>query len=202
MKISKFFSASVFQQWIPSAIMITLLCGISYTAVQQSLRTSADDPQVQITQDMSDLVATAPDPTAVINSAVKKKIDISKTLAIWGMIFDDSGKMLVSSGQLDGKELTIPKGVFDSTKKYGEDRFTFQPQKGVRHAVVMRHFGGSKPGFLMTARSLQAIEAREDTILQVVVFGWIVSLLVMYLVIAVLQLWEEKKEHHHTTHHS
>ena len=43
--------SKVLVTWFPFAILATLMSALIYLAVQQDLRTAANDPQVQIAQD-------------------------------------------------------------------------------------------------------------------------------------------------------
>lgn len=65
---------------------------------------------------------------------------------------EDAGRPVVSSGTLDGKPPTLPRGVFVYTAKAGEDRVTWQPRSGVRQAVVVRRIAGSIAAALVLVR--------------------------------------------------
>ena len=101
------------------------------------------------------------------------KVDIASSLAPYVILFDTTGKPVASSGQLDGKMPTIPPGVFEYVRQNGEDRFTWQPQVGVRSAVVVTKFTGVSSGFVLAGRSLREVEKREDHSMMLILLGWI-----------------------------
>jgi len=49
----------VLKQWLPLAIVIKLLCGLVYVAVQQEVRLSANDPQIGMAEDLAAASPTA-----------------------------------------------------------------------------------------------------------------------------------------------
>jgi hypothetical protein len=102
------------------------------------------------------------------------------------IIFNANGIPIASSAQLDGQTPTIPSGVFDYVRQNGEDRFTWQPQTGVRSAVVVTQNKGSNSVFVLAGRSLREVEKREDNLMLVLVAGWVVMILVTFVATAIL----------------
>jgi hypothetical protein len=164
---------SILKIWIPLAVTITALSGLIYLAVQQDIRIGANDPQIQISEDVSRQISTGENPLDFIPPI---KVEISKSLANYIVIFDDKGKLIGSSAVLDNKEPTIPQGVFDQTKALGQTRFTWQPRAGVRSAVVVTYFKGPTNGYVMVGRSMREIEKRIDNIQLIVFLAWAVTL--------------------------
>jgi hypothetical protein len=169
MKIKNPFKSSapmlvkVLVNWLPVAFVSTVICFLVYGTVQQSLRLSANDPQTQIAQDGAAALSSGLDPNSVNLNA---NIDMATSLASFVIIFDDKGKVVTSSTILNGKTPVPPMGVFDYTRKNGSDRFTWQPQKGVRVAAVVVPFKGSTvSGFVLAGKSLTEVESRENKIL-------------------------------------
>jgi hypothetical protein len=58
-------------------------------------------------------------------------------------------------------------------RAHGEDRITWQPAEGVRHAIVVDRYQG---GFVVGGRSLTAVERNEDALLRWVVIGWLAGI--------------------------
>jgi len=162
-----------FIYFLPLAATITLLCGLIYTEIQQNLRMSANDPQIQIAEDYASLLTNGTNPQFLVPQL---KIDISKSLGPYVIIFNENGDAILSSAILDNKIPTPPKSVFDSVKKYGETRITWQPKIGVRSATVITRFTGAKPGFILAGRSIREVEIREDNALKITFLGWIVTM--------------------------
>ena len=174
---------SIFQSCLLIAIVVSGLAGLLYVTVQQVVRSAADDPQIQMAED----AATALNNGEQMQSIVPVgKVDIATSLALYMIIFDINGKPVVSSAQLNGQVPTIPPGVFDAVRQHGEDRITWQPQPGVRSAVVVVQFHGSGGGFVLAGRSLREVEKREDDLLHIDLLGWAAILIVSFLASALL----------------
>ena len=165
------------------AVIVTGLSGLTYTAIQQDLRQSADDPQIQMAEDTAAKLA---DGQQLQNVVPSEKVDIATSLAPYIIVFDASGKPIASSALLDGQTPTIPSGVFDYVRQHGEDRITWSPQSGVRSAIVVTQFHGPNPGFVLAGRSLREVEIREDNILKIIFAGWIAILVVTFLATALI----------------
>nr|HET6901245.1 hypothetical protein [Ktedonobacteraceae bacterium] len=165
---------TILKHWLLIAVIITGFSGLLEATVQQVIRQAADDPQIQMAEDIA---AALTDGQQVQNVVPAEKVDIAKSLATYIIVFDANGKAIASSAQLDGQIPTLPAGVFDYVKHNGEDRITWQPQTGVRSAIVVTQFQGSSSGFVLAGRSLREVEKREDDILQIILVGWVAILL-------------------------
>ena len=174
---------AILQHWLLVAIVITGLIGLLYTTFQQSLRQGANDPQIQMSEDAAAKLA---DGQPVQNVVPSEKVDIASSLAPYLIIFDANGNPIASSAQLESQIPKIPAGVFDSVRQKGEDRITWQPQTGVRSAIVVKQFKGSTSGFVLAGRSLREVEKREDDLLQILVAGWVVMMVVTFVATAIL----------------
>lgn len=151
-------------------LLSTLVFGTIYTVAQQNIRTSANDPQIQIAEDMAEALNNGSDTTGIFPVT---KIDIAKSLAPFVIIFDTNGKTVMSSGFLDGKIPVPPNGVFTYTSQVGEDRITWQPAQAIRIAAVITKYNG---GFVLAGRSLREIEKREDQVFYFAGFAWLASI--------------------------
>jgi hypothetical protein len=142
----------IIKKWLPLIAVITLLCGLIYLSVQQSLRWGANDPQIQMAEDSAASLAAGGMPESVLPPA---QVEISTSLAPFMVIYGAAGQPLVSSGLLHGAVPNLPTGVFDYTRQNGEDRVSWQPEPGVRVAAVVVAYGGAQPGFVLAGRSLR-----------------------------------------------
>lgn len=149
--------------------LITLFSGLIFISSQQVLRLLADDPQIQITQDVAASLKAGADPTQLSPS----QLDIKTSVAPFVIIYDKSGKALAASGQLDNKTPVPPKEVFDKAKNSGQNRFTWEPASGVKHAAIVASYD---KGFVLAARSLMQTEERLKAILMIVGLGWILGM--------------------------
>lgn len=152
--------------------VITMIFVTMYAVVQQDERQSANDPQIQIAEDAAASLDSGGSFQSII---LPTRIDIAKSLSVFTAAFDDSGKPLGSSGYLNDELPTLPPGVFDYMRSEGEDRFIWQPEKGVRDAVVVAKYSG---GFVMAGRSLREVEKRESGLLTMVFASWAVSMVI------------------------
>ena len=174
---------TILKYWLVTAVTIIGLVGLCYTAVQQDIRQSANDPQIQMAEDIAAKLA---DGQAIQNVVPSEKVDIAKSLAPYIIVFDATGKPLASSAQLAGQIPTLPAGVTDYVKQNGENRITWQPQSGVRSAIVVTQFKGSISGFVLVGRSLREVEFLEDHILQLLIFGGIGMLFTTFLATVII----------------
>lgn len=159
-------------RWLCTVILVTIFAFLIYGSVQHVLRMSANDPQIQISQDFAVELSQG--------KAVRvgeDKIDIEKSLSTYVIIFDSNLNPVTSSAVLDGKTPVLPQGVFGYAGKNGENRFTWQPKNGVRSAAVLVSFGGKNPGYVLVGRSLREVEKREQDLAIEVVTAWVVALM-------------------------
>ncbi len=193
--------------WLPLAIAIIIMSGLIYVVVQQNYRMTANDPQIQIAQDIAvalnkgDVQAEAivpPTPTS----------EIATSLSTFVAIYSATGTPIGSSAAIDGKLPTIKESVLAMAKKTGENRVTWQPQAGVRIAAVITTYkNATESGFILVGRSLKETDIR---IAQLGIMTAIASLIALAL--SFLVMWQMAKkttamthEHHEHTeehHHS
>ncbi len=185
---------AAFLTWLPFAIIIIIFTGLAYVAVQQNYRMNANDPQIQITQDITNALnqGTAP-PDSIVPP--NPTTDIGQSLQPFVAIYTATGTPIGSSVAVNGKLPTLPSGVFDYVKSHGEERFTWQPSGSVRVAAVVTRFTGQQGGFVLAGRSLKEIEIRESQLTMMAAFAGILALVLTYLVLLYLT---KLPEVHHT----
>jgi hypothetical protein len=164
---------SILRAWLPLAVAITGVCGLVYLTSQQMLRMGANEPQVQIAQDWASMLAQGASPDSVASAP---KVEIATSLSSFVAVYDETGKLVATSGLLRGAPPSLPGGVFEYARNNAEDRVTWQPEPGVRLAAVVDHYGGSKPGFVVAARSLRESERRDSQMLQISALAWLATL--------------------------
>ncbi len=176
--------------WIPLAITSTILCALLYLAVQQHIRQSANDPQIQLAQDRAALLSQNKTLQEVVPST---PVDMRKSLSPFLIVFNDQGQVIASSGQLDGKTPTPPPGIFEYVKTHGEDRITWEPQERVRIAAVVTSFKGDKSGFILAGRSLREVEKRTYQLSIEVLGAWVAALILSLFAVTLLSFPSSKK---------
>jgi hypothetical protein len=159
------------------AVILALVFGFAYSLAQQVLRQSANDPQIQIAEDAARALAIGEDPS-FLHANTYGQVDIAKSLAPFLVTFDNNGKPLVSMATFNGKTPIPPAGTFTYAKKHGEDRFSWQPQKGVRLAAVLVHYSNGREGFALAGRSLTEVEKRSSSLEFLTFWAWLFSVIV------------------------
>lgn len=177
-----------FLNYLLVIIIITIIYGVIYVSVQQSYRSTANDPQIQIVQDLSFKLRQ----NKAVDNYFTDTIDISQSLSTFVVLYDIKGKPIRSSGFLNGKMPELPAGVFDHTKTHHEYAVTWQPQNGVRIALVILNSNVSQVGFVASGRSLQEVEIREANLVTMVLLGWIICM-GLVLLYAVIQFYRTKE---------
>ena len=179
--------SGILRSWLPIATTVVMLSGLVYLAVQQSYRQGANDPQIQIAQDLKETLQNGKSAQDLVGQTITlaTQVDLRKSLASFVIIFDDNGKPIASQAVLDGRIPTPPPGVFSYTKTKKEDRFSWEPKPGVREATVLLRFEGSKPGFVLVGRSLKEVENRVSQLGQrmAVALG---AILLLSLILAII----------------
>jgi hypothetical protein len=173
---------SILAIWLPIVVVTTAICGLVYITVQQSLRQSANDPQIQMAQDAARALSGGTSPELIISP---NRIDIARSLAPFTVVFNDYEQVVASSGLLHSQSLQLPEGVLSHVRLHSESRLTLQPEPGVRIASVIVRYDGPKPGFVLAGRSLREVEVREIQIQIFVAIVWFVCLAVSLLVVSI-----------------
>ncbi len=167
--------------WLPLAVGGTVVFITLYAVVQQNYRQNANDPQIELAESAAQALSSGFPIDALFQGA--NRIDMSKSLAPFGMVFDDKGTPLASSGFNGSSSPELPpSGIFDYVRAHGEDRVTWQTPTGQRFAAVVHGWknttirtatGTPASGFVLAARSLRLVEEREDQLSWITFFGWL-----------------------------
>lgn len=164
-------------QWLPLAALTVFMCGLVYAVVQQNYRSSANDPQMQMALDARNALSNGVAPSQLVP---QNTIDMAQSLAPYLIIYDITGHAVASSVTLNGQTPTPPAGVFTSARAMQTDTLTWMPQSGVRSAIVVVHYDG---GYVLSGRSLTAVEQREDSLLQLVIAACAATLVFTFVAV-------------------
>lgn len=182
---------TILRRFLPLSFLITCLSGLIFLVIQQNIRMNANDPQIQLVEDTVMQLSTEDD-TFQITSL--PRVNIKSSLAPFVVIFDANGRPVSSSGEFNGELPILPSGVFAYAKEHEDNRFTWQPQKGVRIAAIVKHFTGRTNGYVLAGRSLREVERREDILLQQVLVGWIATTVITFIAILVTTSDKKRKK--------
>lgn len=184
----------LFFRWLPLGFAITMLTGLIYVAVQQNYRQNANDNQIEIISGLVEPLAQGQSPEA-LNSAQKQ--DISKTLSPFVMVFNDKGKVVASTADLNGSVPTVPSGMLEAAKAKGQSRVTWQPAPGVREATVINYYKGKSTGYVLVGKSLTEVEKRVNELTKMVFITWLFTMIgsfvLAYLIETASPLVSKKK---------
>ena len=190
--------AETFKAWLPFAVVIIILSGLAYVAVQQNYRMSANDPQIQVAEDVSTAIALGQAAPDTIVPATPTQ-DMTQSLSAFVIIYSATSSPIGSSVGLDGKIPPLPAGVADYASVHGQDRFTWEPKPGVRIAAVVSHFAGPVPGYVLVGRSLKEIEIRENNLTIMTAVAAAIGLVLVFLVLFLVSTSREVLYHTETT---
>lgn len=167
--------------WITLAALASAVCLLVYVVAQQTWRTAANDPQIQLARDAAAALAAG---HAVETVVPRDPVDMERSLAPFLIVFDANGKVQASSGMLRGNVPLVPKGVLDSVRDRGEERITWQPIGGVRIASVIVSYSGGRMGYVLAGRSLEETETRVTQFGNLIALAWGATLVGLLLVVA------------------
>jgi hypothetical protein len=165
------------------AAVITVVMGVQYMNVQQSYRSGANDPQIQMAEDITTDIKQG---HSIGPHLKDDTVDLSKSLSPFFILYDNNGKPIQSSALLNGQIPQLPAGVLDYAKVHDDDRITWQPGPGVRLATVIKRTGASPVAFVAVGRSLKEVEVRESNLRTTVASGWIVCM----MIIGITAIWQ------------
>ncbi|MEN9582057.1 MAG: hypothetical protein RL641_11 [Candidatus Parcubacteria bacterium] len=152
---------------------------VIFSVGQYIIRAGANDPQIQMAEDtVAGLVmglpagAITPPPGRVIG----------KSLSPFTVVYDSEGNPISGSANYKDSLPKPPRGVFANALQHGQNRFTWQPEKGMRFAaVVLPYTVNDTQGYVMVAKSLLEIEKRVSGLCRIVFWGWVASVLLIIL---------------------
>lgn len=156
--------------WLPVAAAVTGISVMVYGVGLTELRSSADDPQVQMVEEAVASLDAGAAPAAVVPAG---PVDMASSLRPYLVVFDRSGREVSGSVRLHGRAPEFPASVFSGLEGSAQDRITWQPEPGVRSAVVVEAWRG---GYVLAGRSLRLTEEREQNVELSAAAGWLGTL--------------------------
>ena len=161
-----------------ASLVVTILCGAIYVSVQQSHRSVANDPQLQIALDMKNAIEKN---LSLEKWMTKDSIELSGSLSVFKVVYNKIGEPTQSTALLDGSLPKLPKGVFDFTRKQKEDVLTWQPRQGIRMAMVVEAVQSPAIGFVAVGRSLKETEKRVSNLTLMLFISWLGCMGVIFI---------------------
>ena len=161
-----------------AAVIISVIILLLYASVQQVHRSSANDPQLQIARDLSNAMSLG---KSLNNLISHDTIDLTKSLALFTEVFDKNGNPMQSTGILNGELPKLPAGVIQYTNSNMENVLTWQPQNGLRLAMVFEKINAPGEGFVAVGRSLKETEIHEGNLLRMCGIAWAACMAVLLI---------------------
>lgn len=172
-----------FTSWFPLGIAITFIMGSVFVSLHYVLRAGANTPQIEMARDTTRLIDAGSNPHFFSPAFA---VPIEQSMEPYTVVYDLSRRPITGTGVLHGELPTLPKGVFEYAKEHGEHHFTWQPERGVRSAVVLAYHEGIYPGYVLSGRSLSEVELRIFTVASIMKAGWAMAMLATYAAAVVL----------------
>lgn len=156
--------------WSTYTFVVTILLIGVYTAITSSIRAEANQPQVQIAEDIASQLH---DKIAPSISLPSKEVDIEHSLAPFVMIFDSTGKVQDSSGKLNGQPPSVPYAALTSFRTRQDNRITWQPKPNTQIAAVITYYRNDKTeGYVLAGRNLREVRRQQSTVIQTLTLTW------------------------------
>jgi hypothetical protein len=149
--------------------ILVIIFGTIYVTVQQSQRSGADWPQIQLAEDGAVLLNKNQPPRMFSGTFV----DISKSLATFTNIYDLAGDPVTGSGYLNGSLARVPKGILTAADGTDYHHVTWEPKSGIRIAAVTVR---ADKYYVLSGRSLGDVEKNESKTLVLSIVGGLLSL--------------------------
>ncbi len=185
---------SAFIAWLPFAATIIVLSGMIYCAAWNNYRSNANDPQVQIAEDVVIAIGQGQPADGLVPAL--GTTELGSTLSPFLMVFNATGTIIGSSISVDGKNPELAESVLAVAKTEGQNRTTWEPKVGVRAAVVIMPYKDSTgEGFVVAGRSLREVDARAKMVLMEIVIGTIAGLAVTLILMLLLAHKTHKISH-------
>lgn len=162
-------------QHLSVMVIITIVMALIYASVQQTYRSNANDPQVQLAHDLRDRLQKGE------SLAFDDTVDLGSSLSIFKETYDRDGSPLQSTAFINGRIPRLPKGVFEYARANGEHWVTWQPQSGVRMATGIVRVDAAPVAYLAVGRSLKEVEERISNLTKMVFIGWILCIAVVLI---------------------
>jgi hypothetical protein len=158
--------------WLAAALILVVIFASIYIVVQQSQRSDADSPQIQMAED----AASALDQGASPQTLVGPNVDMAHSLAPFVIIYDRTGRLVAGAGLINGAAPTPPMGVLTSATGQPYHIVTWQPEPGVRIAAATI---AANRYYVLAGRSITEVEKNETKTLELSLFGGLSAWLVL-----------------------
>lgn len=155
--------------WLTAAIVVTLMFGSAYVALQQLGRRSADAAPAAAAAAQVQLIGA--------ETVSMPRLELTPDSGVFVLVYGDDDKPASGTVTLHGTLPLLPAGVLQTARESGADAVTWQPEPGLRMAVVARPAAGKV--VVVAGQSLTPYEDRDRATMIVLALGWIGCILVL-----------------------
>jgi hypothetical protein len=171
--------------------MITFFCLLAYIVGQQVYRHSANDPQIQMAEDIAARLSKGEKASSQVP---QEKVDMEASLAPFVLIYDEHGSVIAGSGYLEDALPTPPAGVLKYADDGTENRISWQPTRSARNAAIIEHFNGRNgSGYVLVGRSLRETEIRIQQLGSLVSIVWAAAMIGSLAIALLMRLASRQK---------
>jgi hypothetical protein len=179
--------------WLGSVLIISVIFGTIYITTQQVLRQGANDPQIQLAEDVASALDNGKTPASLVSGAV----NVGTSLAPFIVVYNKQGSAVISNGYLQGKVPFMPLGVLQASSGRTYHAVTWQPDPKTRIASITV---SAHDYYVTSGRSLAEVEKREAQVLIMVAAGWITSVAIASFLAIYPKLGQREKLKPDTSH--
>lgn len=154
--------------WLTAAIVITLIFGSAYVALQRLGRRPANAAPAAAVAAQFQLIGTEAEPVP--------RLELTPDSGVFVIVYGEDDKPVSGTATLHGSLPVLPAGVLQTARTSGSDVVTWQPEPELRMAVVARSAAGR---VVVAGQSLTPYEDRDRATMIVLALGWIGCILVL-----------------------
>jgi len=158
--------------WLGALAILVIIFGTIYGVTQQIQRNDADWPQIQLAEDAALSLNNGASPSKL----TANRVDMSRSLTPFVIIYDKSGKPVAGNGYISGHLAHAPLGILQTAQGKDFYRITWQPDNNVRIAAVTvqaDHY------YVLSGRNIKQVERNESESFKLAFIGGLLSLVVL-----------------------
>ena len=154
--------------WLTAAVIITLVFGSVYAALQQLGRRSANAAPAAAAAAQVQLIGS--------ETATAPRLELTPDSGVFVIVYGEDDNPVSGTATLHGSLPLLPAGVLQTARDTGADAVTWQPEPGLRMAIVARPAAGK---VIVAGQSLTPYEDRDRMVLLFLAAGWLGSIVVL-----------------------
>lgn len=167
--------------WLAAAVITTVVFASVYLALQQMARQEVNIAPAAAAAAQAQQIGSDP--------ATGPHLELTKDSGLFLIVYGGDNKVIHTTVALHGEVPNLPVGVLEATRARGTDAVTWEPEPGLRMAIVSRDVGGK---VVVAGQSLTPYEAIDKRTQLVLAAGWLASM-VLLGVAYLLTVWQSRR---------